>query len=353
MLGLDPAREGNEVRRRTGVLTENAGLDDRLTAWENLVVTGRIRGMNTADAGAKATAMLERFGMADRADHRVQGFSTGQRKRVALGRALLHDPDVLFLDEPTSGLDPEATRDVIDLIGSLATEHGRTVVLCTHFLGEAGRLAHRMAVLDRGRLLAFGTPAELAGAIWKGLDVGLDLGARGRRDAHRDARPSCEGRARGATRPTAARTSRSHDRSVIPLVVASLTSREIPVYGAVPMPPTLEDVYFAVVNDKAERRVAAMSARIDTNAIRAVMWKDLTAVKRSKAVVLPMLLVPLLLVRHAAGRGRPRGTRRHGSERRRVPRAPARQRRRSDPRASRTRAARRARERLPAWRRSS
>ncbi len=177
VLGLDPARDGNEVRRRTGVLTENAGLDDRLTAWENLVVTGRIRGMSTGEAGDKATAMLERFGMAERAHDRVQGFSTGQRKRVALGRALLHDPDVLFLDEPTSGLDPEATRDVIDLIGSLATEHGRTVVLCTHFLGEAGRLAHRMAVLDQGRLLAFGTPAELAGSIWKGLDVGLDLGA--------------------------------------------------------------------------------------------------------------------------------------------------------------------------------
>jgi ABC-2 type transport system ATP-binding protein len=87
VLGIDPALDGNEVRRRTGVLTENAGLDDRLTAWENLVVTGRIRGMNKTDAGTRATAMLARFGMADRADDRVQGFSTGQRKRVALGRA--------------------------------------------------------------------------------------------------------------------------------------------------------------------------------------------------------------------------------------------------------------------------
>ena len=255
VLGLDPAREGNEVRRRTGVLTENAGLDDRLTAWENLVVTGRIRGMSTAEAGDKATAMLERFGMADRAHHRVQGFSTGQRKRVALGRALLHDPDVLFLDEPTSGLDPEATRDVIDLIGSLATEHGRTVLLCTHFLGEAGRLAHRMAVLDQGRLLAFGTPTELASSIWKGLDVGLDLGAA--------ADETLIATLAGAKGVLAARATDigAHltvtDRSVIPLVVASLTSREIPVYGAVPMPPTLEDVYFAVVNGSAVKDAAA------------------------------------------------------------------------------------------------
>ena len=255
VLGLDPARDGNEVRRRTGVLTENAGLDDRLTAWENLVVTGRIRGMSTGEAGEKATAMLERFGMAERAHDRVQGFSTGQRKRVALGRALLHDPDVLFLDEPTSGLDPEATRDVIDLIGSLATEHGRTVVLCTHFLGEAGRLAHRMAVLDQGRLLAFGTPAELAGSIWKGLDVGLDLGA-----AADDMLIATLAGSKGvlAARPTDIGAHLTvTDRSVIPLVVASLTSREIPVFGAVPMPPTLEDVYFAVVNDKAANDKAA------------------------------------------------------------------------------------------------
>ena len=247
VLGIDPAVEGNEVRRRTGVLTENAGLDDRLTAWENLVVVGRIRGMNTTEAGAKATAMLERFGMADRADHRVQGFSTGQRKRVALGRALLHDPDVLFLDEPTSGLDPEATRDVIDLIGTLAAEHGRTVVLCTHFLGEAGRLAHRMAVLDRGHLLAFGTPAELAGEIWKGLDVALDLGARADEslvDMLADSRGVLAVRATDSGAHLTV-----NDRSVIPLIVASLTSREVPVYGAVPMPPTLEDVYFAVVNE--------------------------------------------------------------------------------------------------------
>ncbi len=249
VLGIDPAVDGNEVRRRTGVLTENAGLDDRLTAWENLVVTGRIRGMNTSDAGVKAKAMLERFGMADRADHRVQGFSTGQRKRVALGRALLHDPDILFLDEPTSGLDPEATRDVIDLIGTLAAEHGRTVVLCTHFLGEAGRLAHRMAVLDHGHLLAFGAPADLAGEIWKGLDVALDLGT--------PADDPLISMLEAAPGVLAARSTGSgahvtvNDRSVIPLVVASLTSREVPVFGAVPMPPTLEDVYFAVVNEKA------------------------------------------------------------------------------------------------------
>ncbi len=330
VLGIDPAVDGNEVRRRTGVLTENAGLDDRLTAWENLVVTGRIRGMNKDDAGAKATAMLERFGMADRAHHRVQGFSTGQRKRVALGRALLHDPDVLFLDEPTSGLDPEATRDVIDLIGTLAAEHGRTVVLCTHFLGEAGRLAHRMAVLDRGHLLAFGAPADLAGEIWKGLDVALDLGARAE-----DALVEMLAASRGvlAVRAT---DSGAHltvnDRSVIPLVVASLTSREVPVYGAVPMPPTLEDVYFAVVNDQtANERVESVSTphrheRDPRGHVegphRGPPFEGRRAPDAPRAAA---------AVRPPAGERRVRRPRRHKREHRRLPRPAAGRRRRAHP----------------------
>src|SRR5438477_12009 len=96
---------------------------------------------------------------------------------VALARALLHDPEVLFLDEPTAGLDPEATRDVLDLLAGLAAERGRTVLLCTHFLAEAGRLCQRMAILHRGKLRAFGRPDELAAELWRGTPVELDLGA--------------------------------------------------------------------------------------------------------------------------------------------------------------------------------
>src|SRR5205085_4247337 len=128
-------------------------------------------GLGNTRSNERVDELLTRFGMIDRANDQVQGFSTGQRKRLGLARALLHDPEVLFLDEPTSGLDPAATRDVVDLIGSLATEHGRTIIVCTHFLGEAGRLAHRMAVLNRGRLRAFGRPEELAATRWGGPEA--------------------------------------------------------------------------------------------------------------------------------------------------------------------------------------
>jgi ABC-2 type transport system ATP-binding protein len=182
--------------------------------------------------------------MSERADTTVQGFSTGQRKRLALARALLHDPEVLFLDEPTSGLDPSATREVIDLIGTLATEHGRTVVLCTHFLAEAGRLANRMAVLHRGRLHAFGRPEEIAAELWTGLDIDVDLGTviDGATAAALLARP---GILAVTPSPTGAEV-RVTERSVVPHLVAELIGHGLEVFGVTPRPPTLEDVYFAV-----------------------------------------------------------------------------------------------------------
>jgi ABC-2 type transport system ATP-binding protein len=250
VLGMDPRVDPDGVRRRTGVLTEHAGLDERLTARENLVLTGRMRQLDRRTVEQRTDELLERFGMSDRADVAVQGTSTGQRKRLALARALLHDPDVLFLDEPTSGLDPSATRDVIDLIGSLATEHGRTVVLCTHFLGEAGRLAHRMAILDRGTLHAFGRPDEIAASLWQGVDAEIELDGPVD-DATADALRNSRGVIMVAPTPDGALV-RVESRDVVPQLVRVLVERGVEVFGARAKQPTLEDVYFAI-----EARIAA------------------------------------------------------------------------------------------------
>ncbi len=244
VLGLDPFTQGDELRARTGVLTEHAGLDDRLTARENLMFTAKIRGLEARTAERRLDELLGRFGMADRSDDLVQGFSTGQRKRLGLARALMHDPDVLFLDEPTSGLDPTATRDVVELIGTLASEHGRTIVLCTHFLGEAGRLAHRMAVLHRGTLHAFGKPTDLASELWPHLEAAIDLGVSAPADLLTFMRQvsgvqSAEPTPEGATLRVA-------DRDALARVVTMLVGRGVDVFAAVPRPPTLEDVYFAI-----------------------------------------------------------------------------------------------------------
>ncbi len=244
VLGLDPWTDGDRLRARTGVLTENAGLDERFTALENLVFTARLRGIGADDAAERARALLERFGMGRRADVKVQGFSTGQRKRVALARALLHDPELLFLDEPTSGLDPAATRDVVEVIGGLAADQGRTVVLCTHFLGEAGKLANRMAVLFEGRLHAFGTPSELARSLWDGTEVRLDLGAAAGGDLLR--RLTSLEPVMGAVPTPEGALVRVADRAAVPAVVATCVAEQAEVFAVHPHQPSLEDVYFEI-----------------------------------------------------------------------------------------------------------
>ena len=244
VLGLDPVTQGTEIRRRTGVLTEAGGLDDRLTLTENIVTHARIRGIPMADARRRAAELLQRFGMADQAERQAQGLSTGERKRVALARALLHRPEVLFLDEPTSGLDPAATRDVLDLIGTLAADEGATVVLCTHFLLEAARLCRRVAIIEKGKLLAFGAPTELAANLWSGLRVDIELGgpADGSLMTTLGAIPDLT----DVRATTAGVSAVVPGRDAIPAVVAALVTNETPVYGVVPRPPTLEDVYFAL-----------------------------------------------------------------------------------------------------------
>lgn len=244
VLDIDPSVDPNALRRRTGVLTEHAGLDDRLTAAENLYAVARIRGMDSTHARARIAELLERFGMADRADVRVAGASTGQRKRIALARSLLHDPEVLFLDEPTSGLDPSAIRDVVDLINSLAGEHGRTVVLCTHFLGEADELADRMAILHHGQLEAFGRPSELAAQLWEGQPASIELDES---DVQRAAElvRSIRGVQELNVTPTGIGL-RIDERQVLAHVVAELVHANINVYAALPGSYSLSDVYFEI-----------------------------------------------------------------------------------------------------------
>ena len=161
VLGRDPAVDGPAVRRRLGVLPARPIVDTRLTATMNLRFAADLFGVPPDHVAPRIGALLERFALTDRADDRVDGFSTGMRQRLSLARVLLSEPDVLLLDEPTSALDPVAARDVRDLLAGLARGHRRTIVVCTHDLHEAERLCDRVVVLERGHVVATGTPASL------------------------------------------------------------------------------------------------------------------------------------------------------------------------------------------------
>lgn len=146
-----------EIRRRVGILTESPGLYDRLSARRNLSFFAEL--YEVEEIAPRVEAYLRMLGLWERRDEPVGKFSKGMRQKLAIARALLHEPQVLFLDEPTSGLDPEAARMVREYIGELR-EEGRTIFLCTHNLDEAERLCDRVAVIN-SRLLAVDTPAAL------------------------------------------------------------------------------------------------------------------------------------------------------------------------------------------------
>jgi ABC-2 type transport system ATP-binding protein len=155
--GLEVGRDDTAIRRQVGLLTETPGLYDRLSALANLVFFARLYGV--ADPVGQAARYLRLLGLWERRDDEVATFSKGMRQRLALARALLHEPPVLFLDEPTAGLDPEAARLVRDFIADLRGRR-RTIFLCTHNLDEAERLCDRVAVF-KARLLVLDTPANL------------------------------------------------------------------------------------------------------------------------------------------------------------------------------------------------
>jgi len=159
--GHSVTREPEKVRPRVGVVPENPGLYKRLTVRQNLRFFAELYGVRDPRRVEEALALV---GLADRAEEPVATLSKGLRQRLALARALVHDPPVLLLDEPTSGLDPEAAKEVRDLLAELSLAH-RAILLCTHNLAEAERLCHRIAVL-KTRLLAVGAPAELKARLF-------------------------------------------------------------------------------------------------------------------------------------------------------------------------------------------
>jgi ABC-2 type transport system ATP-binding protein len=162
--GFDVVQNGSEVRRAIGASLQESALDPFLTAREHMALQSALHGIPRADAQARGTELLERVGLSEAADRKVRGYSGGMKRRLDLALALVHRPRLLFLDEPTTGLDVQSRTALWDEVRRLADD-GVTVFLTTQYLEEADALADRLGIIDRGRIVAEGTPAELKATI--------------------------------------------------------------------------------------------------------------------------------------------------------------------------------------------
>jgi len=250
VLGFDPQVDGPTLRARTGVLTETPSLDERLTAWDNLSIYADLYGVPRASVNARVKELLNVFDLADRAQEKVSGYSKGMKQRLALARALLHKPELIFLDEATSGLDPISAHHVNELIERMARQEGCTVFMCTHNLVEAQRLCDRVAILEHGRLVALGTPAELTRKYVRRLDVEIEV-AEGQSEAALQVLRGLPQLVLGEPhQPNGALVVTVNKREAIPEVLASMVQNQVRVYRMAPQEANLEEVYFTLHEEK-------------------------------------------------------------------------------------------------------
>jgi ABC-2 type transport system ATP-binding protein len=252
-----PLGEGSQrIRALTGILTEAPGLHDKLTARQNLAYYGRLYGLTGGALRAAVDRYLGVVGMGEHGDRRVGGFSKGMRQKVAIARALLHEPEVIYLDEPTSGLDPLAAKTVRDFVATLR-ELGRSIVVCTHNLDEAERLCDRIGIM-RGTLLRLDTPAGLR-RHGRNATVRVELnGARGPESflALLARLPAVLG-AQAQPEERSLLVELADPPRETPDLVAELVGAGARISGVREEAATLEEVYLDLVGEVGERDAAA------------------------------------------------------------------------------------------------
>ncbi|GLW31925.1 ABC transporter ATP-binding protein [Actinoplanes regularis] len=250
--GHDVLRHPERVRREIGVVPQRSALDPMASGRDNLTLQGRIFGVRGKALTRRVDELLDRFGLAEAASRTVRGWSGGMQRRLDVALALVHKPGVLFLDEPTTGLDPEGRAEMWTEIGRLAADESMAILLTTHYLDEADRLAGRLAIVDGGKIVTEGTPEQLKGEL-RGDAVHLEL-----------RQPPDEPRARQAISHVAGlrevalegRTlsARADDgAAAVPAALAALESAGIGVATVTVARPSLDDVYLR----HAGRRFAA------------------------------------------------------------------------------------------------
>jgi ABC-2 type transport system ATP-binding protein len=251
VLGMDPVLNGALIRRRTGVLTETPALYERLSAWQNLNFFGSLAGMSAPEISERGNYYLEILELNDRANDRVESFSKGMKQRLALARALLHDPELLFLDEPTSGMDPAAARQVEELIYRISKRENRSVILCTHRLYEAEKVCDQVAVMKKGSIIASGSLESLRQQYTPEIKVRFGFGTPPKAAALETAGRLSGVKDSGVPHPLEWEAS-VDSVEVVPRIINYLVTEGVSIQSVIPCQATLEEIYLRLQQIDAE-----------------------------------------------------------------------------------------------------
>jgi len=239
--GLDVVRDADRVRRAIGVVGQRPGLDPEATGRENLEMQAEFYGLVGSERRERVTELLDRLGLADAGGRLAKTYSGGMQRRLDVALGLVHRPKVLFLDEPTTGLDPEVRGDLWREIERLARDDEMTILLTTHYLEEADRLASALAIVDRGRIVAEGTPDELKSEL-RGDTVQVELSESANGDASMAVR-RLAGVSELSVDGKLLRARVDNGAAAVPSIVTALERDGLSVASATIARPSLDDVY--------------------------------------------------------------------------------------------------------------
>jgi ABC-2 type transport system ATP-binding protein len=241
--GHEVEREPDAVRRAIGYVAQQSGVDLEATGRENLLLQGHLQGMGGADLETRVAELLDLLGLADAEDRVVRGYSGGMKRRLDIGLGLIHRPRVLFLDEPTTGLDPEARATMWEELERLAAMESLTVLLTTHYLEEADKLANRLAIVSRGRIVAEGTPEGLKQTL-RGDSVTAELeDGDGRAAEGAEAVRAVAGVLDVSADGHVLRARVENGGRAVPGILSALEARDLAVASVTLSRPSLDDVY--------------------------------------------------------------------------------------------------------------
>lgn len=240
--GIDVLKHPVQVRRTIGVVAQKHGSDPNATGRENLILHGEFYGITGRDLKARVAEALDRFDLVDAADRLVRTYSGGMARRLDIAMGLLNHPQVLFLDEPTTGLDPEARAQMWRYIESLAVEEQMTIWLTTHYMDEADSLTAELAIVDRGRIVAQGTPDALKRQL-SGDTLQVELADPDDDGAARAVLAVIEGVALAEVQGRTLRAHAEDGGAAVPVVLAALDGQDIKVTSVTVARPSLDDVY--------------------------------------------------------------------------------------------------------------